>query len=145
MMDNLKIPIGTQLCFVGNLEPDSEGCYPDWSSTSAGKYKYTFKHRTGKVCVETDGEHTEELRFTGFTEWTSNENPDRAARDGMLGVDEKTALKFCIEWYRSKRQETAAIWKQRKQRVGSIHEFSLSELQEEVREYSGTETNHETT
>jgi hypothetical protein len=27
----------------------------------------------------------------------------------MLGVDEKTALKFCKEWYQSKRQETSAI------------------------------------
>jgi hypothetical protein len=24
------------VCFIGNLEPDSKGCYPDWSSTSAG-------------------------------------------------------------------------------------------------------------
>ena len=54
--------------------------------------------------------------------------------DGVLRVDEKTALKFCKEWYQSKRQETSAIWKQRKQRVGNTHEFSLSELQEQVRE-----------
>jgi hypothetical protein len=33
-----------------------------------------------------------------------------------------------------KRQETAAIWKQRKQRLGNEHEFSISELQEQVRE-----------
>lgn len=49
MMDKLKIPIAIQLCFIDNLEPDEEGCYPDWSSTSAGKFKYTFKHQTEKV------------------------------------------------------------------------------------------------
>ena len=52
----------------------------------------------------------------------------------MLGVDEKTAVKFCTEWYKSKRQETSAIWKQRKLRNTNTHEFSMSELQEQVEE-----------
>ena len=52
----------------------------------------------------------------------------------MLGVTEKTAKRFCKEWYRSKRQETAAIWKQRKQKLGNEQEFSISELQEQVKE-----------
>jgi hypothetical protein len=30
-------------------------------------------------------------------------------------------------------QETSAIWKQRKERIGSIHDLSLTELQEQVR------------
>ena len=43
--------------------------------------------------------------------------------------------KLCKGWYRrSKRQETSAIWKQRKQGLGNKHEFSLSELREQVRE-----------
>ena len=53
----------------------------------------------------------------------------------MMGVDEKTAVKFCTEWYKSnKRQETSAIWKQRKLRNTNTHEFSMSELQEQVEE-----------
>jgi len=57
--------------------------------------------------------------------------------DEMLGLDEKTAHKFCNEWYWSKRQETAvetaAIWKQRKSRLDNEKEFSISELQEQVK------------
>jgi hypothetical protein len=34
----LKIPIKTQFCFIDNLEPDENGCYPDWSRTCAGKH-----------------------------------------------------------------------------------------------------------
>ena len=52
----------------------------------------------------------------------------------MLGVNEKTAHKFCKEWYWSKRQETAAIWKQRKRKLSNEQEFSISELQEQVKE-----------
>jgi len=52
-------------------------------------------------------------------------------------LDEKTAHKFCNEWYWSKRQETAvetaAIWKQRKSRLDNEKEFSISELQEQVK------------
>ena len=29
MMEKLKIPAAIQLCFIGNLEPNNEGCYPD--------------------------------------------------------------------------------------------------------------------
>jgi hypothetical protein len=69
--------------------------------------------------------------------WFQNGHPMKTMierHDEMLGVDEKTAQKFCKEWYRSKRQETAAIWKQRKQKLGNEQEFSISELQEQVKE-----------
>ena len=49
MMDKLKIPARIQICITDNLEPGKEGQYPDWSATSAGKYKYTFKHRKEKI------------------------------------------------------------------------------------------------
>jgi len=42
MMDKLKMPARIQTCFIDNLEPDEKGCYPDWSATSAGKYKYYY-------------------------------------------------------------------------------------------------------
>ena len=51
-----------------------------------------------------------------------------------MKVDEKSAHKFCKEWYWSKRRETAAIWKQRKHRLDNEKEFSISELQEQVKE-----------
>jgi hypothetical protein len=64
MMDKRKIPARTQLCFIDNLEPDGNGCYPDWSGKSAGKYKYKFKHQTEKVGDR--WKSTGELRYTGF-------------------------------------------------------------------------------
>jgi hypothetical protein len=66
--------------------------------------------------------------------WFQNGHPMKTLierHDEMLGVDEKKAHKFCK--YRSKRQETSAIWKQ-KAESWNKHEFSLSELQEQVRE-----------
>jgi hypothetical protein len=42
MMDKLKMLARIQTCFIDNLEPDEKGCYPDWSATSAGKYKYYY-------------------------------------------------------------------------------------------------------
>jgi hypothetical protein len=119
------------MCFIDNLEPNNEGCYPDWRFTSAGKYKYTFKHRTEKVVKQMEKHRGAAIH------WFQNGHPMKTLverHEEMLRVDEKTALKFCKEWYRSKRQETSAIWKQRKQRTGNTREFSLSELQEQVRE-----------
>ena len=61
--------------------------------------------------------------------WFQNGHPMKTLverHEEMLGVDEKTALKFCKEWYRSKRQEASA--------TGNTREFSLSEMQEQVRE-----------
>ena len=131
MMDKLKIPIAIQLCFIDNLEPDAEGCYPDWSSTSAGKFKYTFKHQTEKVVQQM-------MKHRGAAiHWFQNGHPMKTLverHEEMMGTDEKTAMKFCTEWYKSKRQETSAIWKQRKLRNKDTHEFTISELQEQVEE-----------
>jgi hypothetical protein len=69
--------------------------------------------------------------------WFQNGHPMKTLverHEEMMGVDEKTAVKFCTEWYKSKRQETSAIWKQRKLRNTNTHEFSMSELQEQVAE-----------
>jgi hypothetical protein len=107
----------------------------------AAKHMHKFKHQKEKVVREMEKHRGAAIH------WFQNRHTMKALithHDGMLGVDEKTARRFCKEWYRSKRQETSAIWKQRKERNGSIHEFSLSELQEQVRD-SGTETIHETT
>ena len=105
MMDKLKIPARTQLCFIDNLEPDGNGCYPDWSAASAGKYKYKFKHQR----------QMEKHRGAAI-HWFQNGHPMKTLierHDEMLGVDEKKAHKFCKGWYRSKRQEASAIWKQK--------------------------------
>ena len=53
-----------------------------------------------------------------------------AQHDTVLGVTEQVARAFSKKWYCSKRQETAAIWKQRKSRTGKKNEISLQELQE---------------
>ena len=131
MMEKLNIPAAIQLCFIDNLEPDNEGCYPDWSSTSAGKFKFTFKHQTEKVVQKM-------MKHRGAAiHWFQNGHPMKTLverHEDMMGVDEKTAVKFCTEWYKSKRQETSAIWKQRKLRNTNTHEFSMSELQEQVEE-----------
>ena len=69
--------------------------------------------------------------------WFQNGHPMKTlieTHEEMMGIDERTAVKFCTEWYKSKRQETSAIWKQRKLRNTDIHEFSISELQEQVEE-----------
>jgi hypothetical protein len=75
MMDKLKIPARIQVCFIDNLEPDEKGCYPDWSATSAGKYKYEFRHRRKKNS-ETNGKK-QGSGDTLVSERTSNENNDR--------------------------------------------------------------------
>ena len=131
MMDKLKIPARIQMCIIDNLEPGKEGQYPDWSATSAGKYKYTFKHRKEKIVAQM------EKHRGAAVHWFQNGHPMKSMierHDEMLGVDEKTAHKFCKEWYWSKRRETAAIWKQRKHRLDNEKEFSISELQEQVKE-----------
>ena len=90
-MDKLKIPIKTQLCFVNNLEPDENGCYPDWSRTCAGKHMYKFKHQKEKVVRQME-------KHRGAIHWFQNGHPMKALithHDGMLGVDEKTARSFC--------------------------------------------------
>ena len=69
--------------------------------------------------------------------WFQNGHPMKTLverHEEMMGTDEKTAMKFCTEWYKSKRQETSAIWKQRKLRNTDTHEFTISELQEQVEE-----------
>ena len=69
--------------------------------------------------------------------WFQNGHPMKTLierHDEMLGVDEKKAHKFCKEWYWSKRRETAAIWKQRTHKLDNEKEFSISELQEQVKE-----------
>ena len=57
-----------------------------------------------------------------------------AQHDTVLGVTEQVARAFSKKWYCSKRQETAAIWKQRKSRTGKKNEISLQELQEKVKD-----------
>jgi hypothetical protein len=69
--------------------------------------------------------------------WFQNGHPMKTLverHEEMMGIDERTAVKFCTEWYKSKRQETSAIWKQRKLRNTDTHEFTISELQEQVEE-----------
>jgi hypothetical protein len=95
------------------------------------EHMYKFKHLKGKVVRQMEKHRGAAIH------WFQNGHPMKALithHDEMLGVDEKTARSFCKQWYRSKRQEMPAIWKQRKVRNGSIHEFSLSELQEQVRD-----------
>ena len=72
-MNKLKIPIKTQLCFVDNLEPDENGCYPDWSRTYAGKIMYKFKHQNRWKVEggETDGK-TQRSCDTLVSEWAPN-------------------------------------------------------------------------
>jgi hypothetical protein len=121
MMEKLKIPTAIQLCFIDNLEPDKEGCYPDWSSFRAGKFKYTFKHQTEKVVQQM-------MKHRGAAiHWFQNGHPMKTLierHEEMMGIDERTAVKFCTEWYKNKRQETSAIWKQRKLRNTNTHEYS---------------------
>ena len=79
------------------------------------------------------------MKDTGerLVHWFQNGHPMKTMierHDEILGVDEKTALKFCKEWYRSKRQETAASWRQRKQKLGNEQEFSIDETEEQVKE-----------
>jgi hypothetical protein len=131
MMDTLKIPARIQICIIDNLEPGKEGQYPDWSATSAGKYKYTFKHREEKIVAQM------EKHRGAAVHWFQNGHPMKTMierHDEMLGVDERTAHKFCKEWYLSKRRETAAIWKQRTHKLDNEKEFSISELKEQVKE-----------
>ena len=74
MMDKLKIPARMQVCFIDNLEPDEQGCYPDWSATSAGKCKYKFKHRREKTVEQM--EKTQGSGGTLVPERAPNENND---------------------------------------------------------------------
>jgi exonuclease V gamma subunit len=57
MMDKLNIPVKTQLCFIYNLGPDENGCYPDWSRTCAGKHMNKFKHQKEKKVVRLMKKH----------------------------------------------------------------------------------------
>ena len=88
MMDKLKIPARIQVCIIDNLEPGKEGRYPDWSATSAGKYKYTSKHRREKIVAQM------EKHRGAAVHWFQIGHPMKTMteRHGeMLGVGEKNS------------------------------------------------------
>jgi hypothetical protein len=55
-----------------------------------------------------------------------------AQHEAVLGVRENVARAFSKKWNCMKRQEAAAIWKQRKSRTGKKNETSLQELQDDL-------------
>ena len=81
-------------CFIDNLEPDENRCYPDWSRTYAGKNMYKFKHQKQKVV------RLMEKHRGAAIHWFQNGHSMKTMitqHDGVLGVDEKTARSFCKE------------------------------------------------
>ena len=127
MLNDLKLDEQAVLSIISNAELSDDGTYPDWNQTHCWELR---SNATTKWLMSGAGFHSH-----WFQRGPLNAGYLKAPRL-VLGCNDKTAKKFGILWFGSKRDEADALWKKRntlkhfKQARG---ELSLRELQIELR------------
>ena len=108
MMENLGISLRAIQSICKNAEINSAGVYPDWNAGEEAQHSWFDLH-----C-----ETTKWLRSgAGFNSRWFQRGPLKSGyvenSQAILGVNERVALKFGLQWFASKRDEAHALKKHR--------------------------------
>ena len=108
MMEDLGLSLGAISSLCRNAEVGLDGCYPDWNAEGENRHTWFDLHSsTTKWLQSSAGYHSRWFQRgplrVGYVE------NSRA----VLGLSERDALKFGLQWFASKRDEAHALKKHR--------------------------------